>query len=201
MQVMKVKNMHRARKIQAQRGATLVEYAFVFFVLFSVLFGISGFGHALYVYHAINNAAKEGTRWAAVNGYLCGTNPGGDKTCDGTNGMNNGPASKADIVAYVTARLPASVQSSNASINPNFLAPSGSPAVCTTAVTSTITGSQIGPYSNYPGCTVQVTISYSYSFYFPLLPAPSTFPSTSGCNGLPAGTVCISTSSEMVIAH
>jgi len=45
---------------RSQRGAALVEYAFVLILFLSLLFGISGFGHALYVYHAINNAAKEG---------------------------------------------------------------------------------------------------------------------------------------------
>src|SRR5215472_4620461 len=126
--------MPRTHKPRAQRGAALVEYAFIFIILFSILFGITGFGHALYVYHAINNAAKEGTRWAMVNGYLCGTNTGGDNTCDGTNGMNSGPASTSDIVNHVTANLPASLQSSNAIISANFLAPSGSPPVCANSV-------------------------------------------------------------------
>src|SRR6266699_1591976 len=93
------------RKRRGQRGAALVEYAFVLILFLSLLFGISGFGHALYVYHAINNAAKEGTRWAAVNGHNCNN----DLTCDGTNGMNNLPASKAQIESYVSTHLPPSL--------------------------------------------------------------------------------------------
>jgi Flp pilus assembly protein TadG len=179
-----------------QRGAALVEYAFICIVFFSLIFGISGFGHALYVYHAVNNAAKEGTRWAAVNGYLCGTNTGGDGTCDGTNGMNNGPATTTDIINHVQASLPASLQSSNAVTNAQFLHPTGSPPACTVTV-----GTLPAAEPNYPGCTVQVSVAYSYSFYFPLLPTPSAYPSTSACYGLPAGALCISTSSQMVIAH
>jgi Flp pilus assembly protein TadG len=42
-----------------QRGAVLVEYAFTF-IFFMVLFlGIMGFGHALYAYHYVNNAARK----------------------------------------------------------------------------------------------------------------------------------------------
>ena len=51
---------------QRQRGAALVEYAFVVMFFLSLLFGMSGFGHFLYVYHAINSAAKEGTRQDVV---------------------------------------------------------------------------------------------------------------------------------------
>ena len=140
----------RPVRTRRQRGAALVEYAFVFIILFSLIFGISGFGHALYVYHAVNHAAKEGTRWAAVNGYLCGTNTGGDGTCDGTNGMNNGPATQTDIVNHVTASLPASIDASKAVINAQFLAPSGSPPACTAKV-----GTLPAAEANYPGCTVQ----------------------------------------------
>jgi Flp pilus assembly protein TadG len=186
------KNTFRARSSRRQRGAALVEYAFVFIFFLTCLFGISGFGHALYVYHAINNSAKEGTRWAAVNGYLCGTNTGGDGTCDGTNGMNNGPATTTDITNYVAARLPASLQSSNAVVNANFLSPSGSPPACTTAV-----GTLPAAEANYPGCTVQVTIGYAYTFYFPFVPVTSNV--DPNCSPNPG--YCFFVTSEMIIAH
>src|SRR5258708_13251368 len=58
-------------RCRGQRGASLVEYAFVVILFFSLIFGISGFGHALFVYHHLNNAAKEATRYAAVRGLTC----------------------------------------------------------------------------------------------------------------------------------
>jgi Flp pilus assembly protein TadG len=189
---MPVQNTIRARFSRHQRGAALVEYAFVVIVLFSFIFGISGFGHALYVYHAINNSAKEGTRWAAVNGYLCGTNTGGDNTCNGTNGMNNGPATTTDIINYVTANLPASLQSSNAKVNAQFLSPSGSPPACTTTV-----GTLPAAEPNYPGCSVQVTIGYAYAFYFPLIPVTTNV----SPNCAPNPGYCFLVTSEMIIAH
>src|SRR5262249_24848601 len=120
-----------ALKRKSQRGATLVEYAFVALFALSLTFGVSGFGHFLYVYHAINNAAKEGTRWASVNASTCND----DSSCNGANGMNTGPASTAQIHDYVIARLPPSLDPSLAYVNPTFGVQSGSPAVCTNAVT------------------------------------------------------------------
>jgi Flp pilus assembly protein TadG len=166
----------------SQRGASLVEYAFVVVLSLTVLFGASGFGHALYVYHALNNAAKEGTRWAAVNGKTCSD----DSSCSGTNGMNNGPATTSDIQTYVSNQLPSGVDSSQATVTATFLAPTGSPPVCTTAVTDVTTGALIGPYNNYPGCTIKVEVDYTYSFIFPFI-------STSQIN--------MSSTSEMVIIH
>lgn len=182
-----------------QHGAALVEYAFVVIIFFSLIFGITGFGHALYVYHAINNAAKEGTRWAAVNGATCGNSSGGiigDNTCDGTNGMNNGPASRGQIETYVKNSLPASVQVSNAYVHADFLPPaSGLPALCTNPVTPP-GGTTIPATENYPGCTVSVTISYAYVFYFPLVPVTNT--TTAPCT---VAGYCMTVTSEMIIAH
>ena len=164
-----------------QRGAALVEYAFVIIIFFSLIFGITGFGHALYAYHAVNNAAKEGTRWAAVNGSTCSD----DGTCDGTNGMNSGPASTSDIVNHVSANLPATLKTANATINANFLAPSGSPPVCSGPVPGDA-GTTVPKTVNYPGCTVQVTVTYAYNFVFPWITT---------------GPINMSSTSEMIIAH
>lgn len=180
-----------ALKRKSQRGATLVEYAFVAILFLTLIFGVSGFGHFLYVYHAINNAAKEGTRWASVNGSTCND----DTSCNGANGMNNGPASTAQIHDYVLARLPTSVNPSLTYVNPTFGVQTGSPDVCTNAVTGA-SGTTVPATPNYPGCTVNVTISYPYNFSFPLLPTMTT--TTNPCLG-PGW--CITTTSQQVISH
>ena len=178
---------------RSQRGAALVEYAFVVILFFVLIFGISGFGHVLYVYHAINNAAKEGTRWAAVNGKTCSD----DGSCNGTNGMNNGDATAAQIQTYVTSQLPASLDPANADVSASFLAPAGSPDICANQVPSAANPAvKIGAYPNYPGCTVQVTVAYAYNFSFPFLPAVTT--PTAPCSKVG---YCLSSSSEIVIVH
>src|ERR1700747_3384089 len=178
------------RNRKSQRGATLVEYAFVLIFFLTLIFGISGFGHFLYVYHAINNAAKEGTRWASVNGSTCND----DGSCNGANGMNTGPALEPDIIAHTKAYLPPSVPVSQTYVNATFGVQSGSPDVCTIAVTGT-TG-PVPATKNYPGCTVNVTVSFPYNFSFPLLPSVTT--TTSPCV---APGWCITTTSQQVISH
>src|SRR5437899_3349824 len=103
---------------RAQRGASLVEYAFVVILFLSLLFGISGFGHALFVYHHINNAAKEATRYAAVRGYKCDLTPTGQPSCTATNSASGtaGPTTAADVTAYVASITPPSIDSSNFTI-------------------------------------------------------------------------------------
>jgi Flp pilus assembly protein TadG len=170
-----------AKNRKSQRGAALVEYAFVLIFFLTLLFGIGGFGHFLYVYHAISNAAKEGTRWASVNGKLCND----DSSCNGANGMNTGPASPSQIEAHTLAALPASVNQSQATITAAFTHPAGSPDVCTSQVTA-VDGTLYGPFDNYPGCTVTVQVAYTYNLIFPLINI---------------GPINLSTTSEMVIAH
>ena len=40
-------------------------------VLFPLMFGIIDFSRALYAYHWVSYAAREGTRWASVRGTSC----------------------------------------------------------------------------------------------------------------------------------
>src|ERR1700722_13067529 len=90
-----------------ERGASLVEYAFVVILFFSLIFGISGFGHALFVYHHLNNAAKEATRYAAVRGLTC-SNDGSCLTTNSASGIT-GPTTVADVRAYVQSITPPSI--------------------------------------------------------------------------------------------
>jgi hypothetical protein len=109
--------------------------------------------------------------------------------------MNNGPAADTDIRNYVTGLLPAGIDPTNLIVNPTWTAPTGSPDVCTKKVTGA-SGALIGPYNNYPGCTVKVEVDYAYSFNFPLIPAVTTTTSPCTISGY-----CMSSTSEMVIVH
>src|SRR5215470_12350913 len=90
-------------------GATLLEYAFIAVLLMLILYGIMGFGHALYAYHFVNHVAKEATRWAAVNGSACSL----DTSCNGAGYMNNGPATATDINTYVQNHIPPGIVASS----------------------------------------------------------------------------------------
>lgn len=159
---------------RGERGATLVEYALSLIFTLTLFLGIMGFGHALYAYHFVNNSAKEATRWAAVNGANCSY----DSSCNGTAPMNSGPASASDINTYVMNHIPAGIDPTK--VTTSACGTQGG-AVC---AVSTPTFCATTP--NAPGCTVQVTVSYSYNFIFPLLPS---------------GPIAMSSSSDMVIVH
>lgn len=182
-----IESTSRAYRAARQRhagecGSGMVEYGFIVVIFLTLMFGVSGFGHALYVYHHLNNAAKEATRWAAVNGKLCQST---DNSCNGTAPMNNGPAALADVLNYVKGITPTGIDPNKITISTSTTPPTcglsntaacaaSGPQICTVAVGG------LGPFANYPGCTVQVTVQYSYNFIVPLVhTAPITMSSTS----------------------
>ena len=171
----------RLRKRKRQRGAALVEYAFTFIFSMTLFLGIMEFGHALYAYHFVNNAAKEATRWAAVNGANCSS----DSSCNGTTPMNNGPAKLADVNTYVQNYIPPGIDPTKVTTTACGLADTGACAASTPKFCTTAVGTQPAT-ANAPGCAVEVTVSYSFSFIFPLLPG---------------GPIAMSSTSDMIIVH
>lgn len=53
--------------VRRRRGASLIEFAFVAPVFFLVLLGIIEYARFLFTVQMLNNAAREGARYAAVN--------------------------------------------------------------------------------------------------------------------------------------
>lgn len=51
---------------QSQRGVAAIEFAVVFIVLFTVLYGIASWGAALYIHQVVARAASDGARAAAM---------------------------------------------------------------------------------------------------------------------------------------
>jgi len=167
-----------------EKGSTLFEFAITVILFLVMLFGIVDFGRALYTYHFLSNAARTATRWAAVNGATCG--PGGsttacpscDASCNGTAPMNNGPASETDVQNFVKGITPPGIDPTQLTITACGVA-GGTKCADSTPADCVAT-------PNNPGCTVQVTVSYNFPFLVPLVQT---------------GTIPMSSSSEMVIAH
>jgi hypothetical protein len=59
------------------RGQGLVEFALVAPIFFLVLFSLIEFGRAVYTIQMLNNAAREGARYAIVHGYNTTIGPSG----------------------------------------------------------------------------------------------------------------------------
>jgi Flp pilus assembly protein TadG len=143
----------------SQRGTTILESAVMISVLLVMMFGVIGFGNALYTYHFVSNTAREATRWASVRGTTCPLNPpvlsGG---C---------PADDTDVTAYVqTLSTGIGLDPTKVTTTTTWVAPPNNLAICTTQPKS-------------PGCVVKVQVEYSFQFLFPLLPSGFTMQSTS----------------------
>jgi Flp pilus assembly protein TadG len=129
---------------RGESGAEVVEFALVMMGLFLVLFGIMGFGQALYAYHFVSHAAREGARFAIVRGSSCIT---WTTAC---------PASPTDVQNYVVSISPPGISTSSTDLT----------------VTTTWPGVAAGtacPANGTPGCPVNVQIQYKFHFIFPLL--------------------------------
>lgn len=154
------------------------------------MFGISGFGHALFVYHHLNNAAKEGTRYAAVRGLTCSN----DSSCVASNSASGitGPTTVADVQAYVQSITPQSIDSTKLTITPCGV----SGTVCSPAIAGAPTACNTAATANQAGCTAQVQVAYAYNFIFPLLPSSTT--ATAPCTN-PGW--CMTSTADMIIVH
>jgi Flp pilus assembly protein TadG len=176
------------KALMMEEGSQLVEFAIICILLLMLLFGIAGFGQALYSYHFVSHAAREATRYAAVRGETCGS----DGSCAASNSASGtaGPTSQTDIQQFVTNMAPLGINASSTGCGGSgcliatlsYPVQSDGPAICNTAVGTP----SVGPYDNYPGCTVQVQVNYTFHFVFPLITSNS---------------LTVSSYSEMVIAH
>jgi Flp pilus assembly protein TadG len=185
-------------RLRSEEGSNLLEYAIVVITFLTMIFGIAAFGHMYFAYHFVNEAAKEATRFAAVNGYTCNsdaaystngngscmtpitcTGPGNCTTCSGSSCMAAAPG---DITNFVEMITPSSIDFSKITVTPTWN-PSGSPdaGMCGATDASSPTAT-----NSIAGCTVEVQVTYDYSFIFPLIRSTP----------LP-----LSSTSQMVIAH
>lgn len=129
------------RFMPRERGTALIEFAFSMVVTFVLIFGMIDFGRGLYSYHFISNAAREATRFASVRGALCS---GSISPC---------PADAADVRTYVMQIVPQGIDPTQVTITPTW--PTRNyPPVCTST-------------RGYPGCPVEVKVSYNFSYIFP----------------------------------
>jgi len=136
----------------------MVETALMLSVLLVMMFGIIGFGHALYTYHFVSNAAREATRWASVRGYTCPNNlPILSGGC---------PASVSDVQTYVSNVSGMGLDPAKITATTTWVTPPNNLAVCKTR-------------PNNPGCVVEVQVQYSYQFLLPFLPSGFKMQSTS----------------------
>ena len=127
------------------RGQALVEFALVAPLFFLLLFGIIEAGRFIFYYEMLNNATREGARYAIVNGansLTCPTGPPAPSTtsCDpaGTQVVDR-------VRGAAIGMLPSAI---------------------------TVTPSWHDPANNGRGSTITVNASFTYSSLVPLVPLP-----------------------------
>lgn len=170
-----------------QRGATLFEYAMVFMIFLGLIFGISGFGHALFVYHHLDHVTKEATRYASVRGATCGN----DSSCVASNSASGtaGPTNQADVTAFINSITPQSIDYTQFIVQTCGVSGQGMCPGSTTVSSAANCDPSAAPpgLQNNPSCIVKVTVTYPYTFVFPVFGA--------------AGTINMSSTSQLIILH
>lgn len=146
----------RARGIQRQDGAALVETALSMAVYLAVLFGMITFCYVLYAYNFVSNAARLATRYAVVRGAnSCVIAP----SFPDCNLSTSGP-----LQTYVQNLGYPGINSSNVTVTATWQCPA----------ISTTTGLQTGWAScgtgttlNSQGHAVQVQVTYAFPLSIP----------------------------------
>lgn len=135
----------------SQRGSVLAEFALVSLATLTIIFGIIDFGRALYMYHLVAEVAREGARYAIVNGATA---------CAG--------GSPDPLQSYVSAQAPlagpgaltVTTTCADTTICANGTATNCSNADPCTGATS--------PF-NKPGCLATVNVTYQFHFFVPIV--------------------------------
>lgn len=143
-----------------EQGSALMEFAVGMMLFFSLMFAAMAFSQALYAYHFISYAAREGARYAAVRGSACTTFA---SAC---------PASASDVGSYVVGLSPGGIDTTN------YQSLSSGGVISNSTILAVITtwpgnGAGTCATTNSPGCPVKVKIQYKYKFSLPLVSSSS----------------------------
>jgi Flp pilus assembly protein TadG len=144
-----------------ESGASLVEAAVSLLLLFMFILGIMEVSLALYSYHFVSDAAREGTRYAIVRGS--------DWTaqCDGTGNPGTGYSSSgcianaADVEKYVSSLNFPGIGITTSDVCVQFL--TSLPSSPSSSCTATSSTTEVPAAGNI----VQVTVTYPFNFGLP----------------------------------
>ena len=136
----------RTRRGPRPRGQALVEFVIVAPIFFLILFAIIDFGRYVYYVQILNNAAREGTRYAIVHGA-----EGMPKT-----GPPDDPSGAAviDVVRNYAIGVIGVQDASVLTITPTWGMPPATP-------------------DNDSGTKVTVEVTYAFRSVIPLVPLPA----------------------------
>ncbi len=136
--------------LRSEHGGTLLESALSWSVLLAVLLGIFQVSLALYAYHVMSDAAREGSRYAMVRGST---------SCANTPNLSNCNATSTQIQSFVRTLTYPGITSSKITVTTTWYTVSSStPAVWSACTTSPC---------NLPGNQVNVSVTYPFLLNVP----------------------------------
>jgi Flp pilus assembly protein TadG len=143
------------RRLHDEEGQSIVETAMSLMILLTFMFGVFEAGFALYSFHFISEAAREGTRYAIVRGSSAGPacSAPGPPICSAQGGNNTG-----DIATYVKDLGFPGINPNNMTVNSTWSA-----YVHGSSCPST------GP-CNSPGNLVKIVVTYNFPLTVPFVP-------------------------------
>lgn len=152
---LRARNVFRGfRRAGGEEGAVLVEFALSITLLLTLVIGIMQTSFALYFYNVLNEAAREGTRYAIVRGSEWAA------AC-GSYGSYDCTASSTDVSNFVN-------NLGLSGINSDVLGPNG---VTTAWAASPNEASCQAVNCNGSGDRVTVTVSYPFTLKIPFVPS------------------------------
>jgi Flp pilus assembly protein TadG len=166
----------RSRIISEESGANLIEMSIALPVFLIFLFGVIQMSYAIYTMHVVANAAREGSRWAAVRGSTCYGNLSSSTACSTSTGAGN-----TQITAFIKSLGYPGVDGSKLTVSTSWLTANSTNTngVVTTSWSTCTSSSTVT--CNLPGNIVRVTVSYPFWLSIPLWRATTfSISSTSG---------------------
>ena len=145
----------KRRCLRSEEGSAIMETAMSIIIMLIFIFGVMETGFALYSYHFISEAAREGTRYAIVRGSTAGA------AC-ASYSSSACKASPTDVTNYVKNLGFPGINPSDLTVNPVWSAYTAG---------TTCPGT---PPCNSPGNQIAVTVQYNFHLNVPFLP-PHTY--------------------------
>ncbi len=132
-----------------RKGQAIVEFALVAPLFFALTFGLFEFGRAIYYTQVVNNAAREGARYAIVHGSNS-LSPSGPMI----NGNFWDPSGQKVVEAVESFAVGLDLELLSVMVCWNGKPPAPVTAPCDNAA------GDLGPGNNDPGSTVYVRVTY-----------------------------------------
>jgi Flp pilus assembly protein TadG len=136
-----------------EEGSAIMETAMSIIILLTFMFGVMEGSFAIYSYHFISEAAREGTRYAIVRGSTAGA------ACGTSYNSYDCMASSGNVQSYVQNLGYPGINPSNMTVSPVW------------AAFASGNSCPVSPPCNSPGNQITVTVAYSFPLNVPFIPA------------------------------